>query len=85
MQGRGHFDAGLGFPGRAAEQVREVFIRHAESGAIVEVLHIHPEGSVFLQINQVIVNGLDVFGLPVRRKAHNLVLRRVHLETGKIG
>ena len=71
---------------RAAEQRRRSLrVRHREPGAVVEVLHVQPEGAVRLEVEQVVVDGLHVLRPPVGRQPHHLVLARVDLEAGVVG
>src|SRR5207237_1236577 len=37
------------------------------------------------QVQELAVNRIHIFGLAVRRQAHDLVLARVHFESGEIG
>ncbi len=74
----------LGFSRRAVEQLREPFSRHREAGRVGEVLHVHPQAAVVGDLEQVVLDGLDVLRLAVRREAHDLVFAGVHLEPGEV-
>src|SRR5262245_30877840 len=75
----------LRLAGRAAEERVELVARHREPGAVVEVVHVEPEGAVRLQVQQVVEDGPDVLGAPVGRQAHHLVLAGVDLEAQVVG
>ena len=64
----------IGSARRSAEQVVEAFVGHAQAGGIVEIVEIKPEGPVVLHVDQMIENGVAVFGFAVRCEAHDFVL-----------
>jgi hypothetical protein len=70
---------------RAAEQLVEGRRGHAQPTDVVEVVEVHPEGAVLLQVEEVLADGLRVAGLAIRREPHDLVLAGVHLESGVVG
>ena len=53
--------------------------------AVIEISHIHPEGSVTSQIDQARVDLLCINRLPVRGQTHHFVFTGVHTETEIIG
>ena len=75
----------LRLAGRGAEERVELAARHGEPGAVVEVLHVEPEGAVRLQVQQMIEDGVDVLRAPIGRQAHHLVLAGVDLEAEVVG
>ena len=58
--------------------------RHSQSLTIIEVLHVHSEGAVFLQIEQVFGDQVRVKRLSVRGKPHQFVFARVDLESTEV-
>ena len=70
---------------RAAKQLGEFRTGHRQPCAVVEILHVHLERPVFLQVDEVLIDRFDVLRLTVRRKTHHFVFRRVDLEAGKVG
>src|SRR5262249_9654339 len=56
--------------------------RHSQSCRVVKIALIKPKGAVFLDVNQVVENQVGVLGFAVGRKAHDLVLARIHFEPG---
>ena len=62
------------------EQVLELPVGHRQTCAIIEIRKIETERTVRLQINQVIQDGLRVFGLAVGGQPHQLVFAGVDLE-----
>ena len=75
----------LGPASRPFKQLVELAVRHRESGAVVEVIQIQSEGTVGLQIDEVIQNLLCESGRAIWRQAHYFVLARVDLEAGVVG
>ena len=69
-----------GIARRAAEQLVERAVGHRQAGEIVEVLLVQPERAVFLQVDQLVVDQVDVLRLAVRREAHDLVFAGIDLE-----
>src|SRR5690606_38018198 len=53
-------------------------------GAVIEIGHVQTKRPVFLDVDDVLANDVDVAGLAVRREAHQLVLARIDLEAGVI-
>ena len=53
--------------------------------AVGEIGHIHLEGSVFLQVQQVVEDPVAIDRFAIRRESHQLVLAAIHLETGEVG
>ena len=78
-------DPGLRCSCRPAEQPGKTLVGHGQAGRIVKEVHIQPESAVLLEIDQLIQDQVHIFRLTVRRQAHQLVLTRVHTETGVIG
>ena len=70
---------------RPAEQGTKAIIGHGQAGAIIEIIHIHPEGTVFFDIDKMVVNLLNVLWLAIRSQAHDLVFPVIHLEAQIIG
>ena len=58
---------------------------HRQAVRVGEVLHVHPQAAVVADLDQVILDGLDVLRLAVRRQAHHLVFAGVDLEAGEVG
>ena len=52
---------------------------------MIEVLHIEPEGTVCVEVHQVVVNSPDVPGFPKWGKGHQLVCTGVDLEPCIVG
>ena len=75
------FLAALGAP----EQSVELHRGHHGAVCVREVRHVHAEGAVVLQVDQVLHDGVAEAGLAVGRQAHQLVLAAVHLEAREIG
>ena len=71
----------LWIPGWPAEKRIEPAICHGQAGAVVEVPHVEMEGPIFLDINEVLLNKINVARLSVRRQAHDFVLARVDFES----
>ena len=59
--------------------------RHRQPVRIREVLQVHPQAAIVADLEQVVLDGLDVLRLAVRRQAHHLVLAGVHPEAGEVG
>jgi hypothetical protein len=75
----------LGIAGRAAEQRVELRIRHAQAGAIVEILEIEPERAVGLEVDEMIENFAGIARRPIGSESHDLVLGGIHLEARIVG
>ena len=78
-------DHRFGIARRAAEQFVEFAVRHRQSLAIIEILHVHRQRAVGLEVNQLFENHVRVFRLAVGREAHELVFAGVDAEAAEIG
>ena len=78
-------DRRLGAAGRTPEQRRELAVGHLQAVEVAEVVHVHPERAVLPDVDQLPPDGVRVPALAVGREAHQLVLARVHPETGEVG
>ena len=76
---------GLGLAGRAAEELVERPVRHAQPVVVGEVLHVELEGAVLLEVDHLLHDAVEVHGLPVGGEAHHLVLGAVDLEAEVVG
>ena len=56
-------------------------IRHPEPGAVIEVSQVETEGPVFLDVDEVLPDGVGVPWLPVGRQTHQFVFPRIDLES----
>ena len=65
---------------RSLEEVVEPGVGHRQPGAIVEVGQVETEGSVGLEVDQMVENALRIPRRAVRREPHDLVLAGIHLE-----
>ena len=74
----------LGLARRAAEQLVELRIGHAQSGAVVEVVHVETERAVVLHVDEMVADLLHEPRLAIGREAHHLVLAGVDLEAGVV-
>ena len=74
----------LGLAGRTAEDLFHLRAGHRQPVGVGKVLLVHPQAAIVLDLDDVVLDGLDEGGLAVRREAHHLVLARVHLEAGEI-
>ena len=70
---------------RSAEQIVEAPVRHRQPGGVVEIVHVQPERAVGLEIDEMVVDGLDVLWVSIRREPHDLVLAGIDLEAGVVG
>ncbi len=75
----------LGLPRRAAEQRLDLRAGHRQAVRVGEVLLVHPQAAIVADLDEVVLDGLDVLRLAVRREAHHLVFAGVHLEAGEVG
>src|SRR2546430_6616104 len=75
---------GLRAPYRMPEQGREFIARHAQTCTVVKIRQVQVKAAVRFQVNQLIKDNTHVFRLAIGRKAHELVLAGVDLETGVI-
>src|SRR5262252_4431227 len=74
-----------GLPRRAFEQVVKLPVRHRQTGAIIEVLEIQAKRAVRLYIHQILADPVHVERAAVGSQTHELVLARVHPESGVVG
>ena len=74
----------LRLAGRSAEQLVERLTRHREAGQVIEVLLVERERAVLAQIHQLAIDQIDVLRRAVWCEPHDLVLARVHLESGVV-
>ena len=79
------FEHGLRAARRPAKQLVEPVVGHRQPLAVVEILHVHPEAAVRLQVDQVLEDQVLIDGLSVRGQAHQLVFAAVDLETAVVG
>ena len=75
----------LGLARLAAEQLAELLVRHAQAGAVVEVLLVEAEGAVLLEVDDLVEDQVLELRLAIGRQAHDLVLAGVDLEAGVVG
>ena len=78
-------DGAFGITGRTAEQFAEPPVGHGESGEIVEVVLVETEGPVLLDVEELLLDEVAVYRLPVGGQPHKLVLPGVHPEPGEVG
>ena len=62
------------FARRTAEEPVEIAVGHDIVGAEGEVGHVHSEGAVFFEVDQLLQNHVPILRLAVGRQAHELVL-----------
>ena len=74
-----------GFSWGTAEEPVEPAVRHGQTLAVIEVLHVEPQRPVLSQVDQLIQNFPRVSGFAVRRQAHDLVFARIDLESRVVG
>ena len=67
-------------PRRSAEKLIERPVGHGEASEVVEIFLVEREGAVFLEIDQLAQDEVDILRLAVRRKAQDLVFAGVDLE-----
>src|SRR6185437_13709910 len=78
-------DVLLGRTGRAAEESVELFVRHRQALAIVEIGHVHLETAIRAQVDEMLANGIGEARLAVRSEAHEFVFAAAYLEAAVIG
>ena len=66
---------------RPAKQAVKILVEHGGAAQEIEIIEVQPEGTVRFQIEQVLVNGVDEFRLPIGSKAHELVLAGINAKT----
>ena len=71
--------------GRSAEQPVEFMVGHFEADRIIEILGVDLEGTVILDINQVLFDQIDVFRFPVGSQPHQLIFAGINFESAVIG
>jgi hypothetical protein len=72
-------------PRRNPEQRSKAVIRHAQPGAVIEVLLIKTKAAVILQIDQMVENGLGEARLAIGGEPHDLVFAGIDPKSGEIG
>ena len=71
--------------GGPSEELCELRVRHAQVGAVVEVILIEAKRTVILDVDEVRVDEIGVARPAIRRQPHHLVFARVHLEARVVG
>ena len=69
---------------RPFEQGVELAVGHRQAGAVVEIVQVQVEGTVRFEVDDMIQDLLCVTRRSVWRETHQLVLARVHFESGVI-
>ena len=64
---------------------REFVVRHLHVVQKSEIVQVQLQRAIGLYVHQIVENLLGVDRPSIRRKAHHLVLARVHLEAGELG
>ncbi len=70
---------------RSSQQPLHLRSRHGQPVRVSEELLIHPQAAIVFDLDDVVLDGLDVLRLAVRRESHHLVFARVHLEAREVG
>jgi hypothetical protein len=78
-------EQGFGAAHGLAEQRLEALVHHGQPGRVVEIALVEAEAAVGLQVDEGVEDRLREARLAVGREAHQLVLARVHLESGVVG
>ena len=79
------FDRLLRFARRAAEERVKASIGHGCAAQKIEIIQIHPKGTVLLQVEQFAKDRIRIDRLPVGRQAHQFVFAGIDAETAIIG
>ena len=85
--GQVHFalcDHGFRMARRPAEQVIEVRAGHRQALAIVEIPHVHRQGTVWLQVNKLFENNIHILRLAIGSEAHELVFAGIDAEAAEV-
>jgi hypothetical protein len=72
-------ELGFRFARRPPEELRETSVGHRQAVVVREVLHVHLEAAVFLEVDD-LPDLVVVLGFAVRRQPHHLILGAVDLE-----
>ncbi len=70
---------------RPAEKLVKFGARHRQPLAIIEILHVHRQRPVGLEVDEFVENNVDIFRFAVGREAHELVFAGIDPKAGEIG
>ena len=73
-------ERGIRIARRSTKEVVKLPRRHGQSGRIVEVALVEPEGAVVLNVDQVVKNQIGVSGLAIGREPHELIFAELTLK-----
>ena len=75
----------LGLAWGSVKELMETRAGHGQALAIVEVGHVHAEGTVLLEVDKVFEDSLGKARFAVRGQAHQLVFTGIHTKAAVVG
>ena len=75
------FERGFRLPGFHFEQAAELVAGHCQALAVVEVLHVHPEAAIGLNVDEMLANAICVDRFSVRCQPHQFVFATIDFES----